>query len=150
MMRPGRGPGQWVRWSRAAHAAHGFGAVQTCGAATQAGDTRRSRCHSQVPGHISAPIANVARIAEIGRLKNRRMLPSDLIGEVTKTPKKKMGRPATGRDPIRTFRLSDEKVAEIDAWAARQPDKPPRSEALRRLIDLGIEASNSRGSRSKR
>jgi hypothetical protein len=65
-------------------------------------------------------------------------------------PKKKMGRPATGRDPIRTFRLSDEKVAEIDAWAARQPDKPSRSEALRRLIDLGIEASSSRGSRSKR
>jgi hypothetical protein len=65
-------------------------------------------------------------------------------------PKKKMGRPATGRDPIRTFRLSDEKVAEIDAWAARQPDKPSRSEALRHLIDLGIEASTSRGSRSKR
>jgi hypothetical protein len=65
-------------------------------------------------------------------------------------PKKKMGRPATGRDPIRTFRLSDEKVAEIDAWAARQPDKPSRSEALRRLIDLGIEASSSRGSSRKR
>jgi hypothetical protein len=61
-----------------------------------------------------------------------------------------MGRPATGRDPIRTFRLSDEKVAEIDAWAARQPDKPSRSEALRRLIDLGIEASSSRGSSRKR
>jgi hypothetical protein len=65
-------------------------------------------------------------------------------------PKKKMGRPATGRDPIRTFRLSDEKVAEIDAWAARQPEKPSRSEALRRLIDLGIEASSSRGSSRKR
>jgi hypothetical protein len=65
-------------------------------------------------------------------------------------PKKKMGRPATGRDPIRTFRLSDEKVAEIDAWAARQPDNPSRSEALRRLIDLGIEASSSRGSSRKR
>jgi len=50
-----------------------------------------------------------------------------------------MGRPATGQDPIRTFRLSDEKVAEIEAWAARQPDKPKRSEALRRLIDLGMK-----------
>jgi len=56
------------------------------------------------------------------------------------TPKKR-GRPATGKDPIRTFRLSDEKVAEIDAWAARQPDKPTRSEALRRLIDLGMQAA---------
>ena len=59
-------------------------------------------------------------------------------------PKKKMGRPATGRDPIRTFRLSDEKVAEIDAWAARQPDKPSRSEALRRLIDLGMKVPTGR------
>jgi len=55
-----------------------------------------------------------------------------------------MGRPATGRDPIRTFRLSDEKVAEIDAWAARQPDKPSRSEALRRLIDLGMKVPTGR------
>jgi hypothetical protein len=59
-------------------------------------------------------------------------------------PKKKMGRPATGRDPIRTFRLSDEKVAEIDAWAARQPDKPSRSKALRRLIDLGMKVPTAR------
>jgi hypothetical protein len=57
-----------------------------------------------------------------------------------KVAPKRRGRPATGKDPIRTFRLSDEKVAEIDAWAARQPDKPSRSEALRRLIDLGMKA----------
>lgn len=57
-----------------------------------------------------------------------------------------MGRPATGREPIRTFRLSDEKLAEVDAWAARQPDKPSRSEALRRLIDLGMQTA-SRGKR---
>jgi hypothetical protein len=55
-----------------------------------------------------------------------------------------MGRPATGQDPIRTFRLSDEKIAEIDAWAARQPDKPSRSEALRRLIALGMKAPRTR------
>jgi hypothetical protein len=48
------------------------------------------------------------------------------------------------------FRLSKEKVGEVDAWAARQPDNPSRSEALRRLIDLGIEASSSRGSSRKR
>ncbi|HEV7601849.1 MAG TPA: hypothetical protein VGO49_16535 [Bradyrhizobium sp.] len=46
--------------------------------------------------------------------------------------------------------MSDEKVAEIDAWAARQPDKPSRSKALRRLIDLGLKASTSRGSSRKR
>jgi hypothetical protein len=64
--------------------------------------------------------------------------------------KKKLGRPATGNDPIRTFRLSDEKVAEIEAWAARQPDKPSRSEALRRLIDLGMKAPPARSLGKKR
>ncbi len=34
-------------------------------------------------GQISAPIAMAARIAAIGRSKNGRMLPSDLISEVT-------------------------------------------------------------------
>jgi hypothetical protein len=46
------------------------------------------------------------------------------------------------------FRLSKEKVAEIDAWAARQPDKLTRSEALRRLIDLGMKAKPTRGTRN--
>src|SRR5437763_1855161 len=64
--------------------------------------------------------------------------------------KKKLGRPATGNDPIRTFRLSDAKVAEIDAWAARQPDNPSRSEALRRLIDLGMKAAAARSVAGKR
>jgi hypothetical protein len=41
-------------------------------------------------------------------------------------------------------------IAAADTWAAQQPDKPSRSEALRRLIDLGIKASTSRGSRRKR
>jgi hypothetical protein len=48
------------------------------------------------------------------------------------------------------FRLSAEKVAAVEAWAARQPDKPSRSEALRRLIDLGMKAPSSRDSSRKR
>jgi hypothetical protein len=50
------------------------------------------------------------------------------------------GRPATGRDPSRTFRLSDEFIADVDAWAAAQEDKPGRSEAIRRLVELGLKA----------
>jgi len=61
-----------------------------------------------------------------------------------KVTPKRPGRPATGKDPIRTFRLSDEKIAEIDAWAARQPDKPSRSEALRRLIEFGLKSRKPR------
>jgi len=42
------------------------------------------------------------------------------------------------------FRLAKEKVAEVDAWAAQLPDKPSRSEALRRLIGLGMKAAKRR------
>jgi hypothetical protein len=49
------------------------------------------------------------------------------------------GRPATGSDPSRTFRLSDEFMATLDAWAARQDDAPSRSEAIRRLVELGLK-----------
>jgi hypothetical protein len=50
------------------------------------------------------------------------------------------GRPATGHDPSRTFRLSDEFMAALDAWAARQKDTPSRSEAIRRLVEIGLKA----------
>jgi hypothetical protein len=47
---------------------------------------------------------------------------------------KKRGRPATGKDPMLSFRASPALIARVEAWAGRQPDKPSRSEALRRLI----------------
>jgi len=50
------------------------------------------------------------------------------------------GRPATGTDPARTIRLSDEFIARVDAWAADQPDLPVRSEAIRRLVEIGLKA----------
>jgi len=50
------------------------------------------------------------------------------------------GRPATGKDPVRAIRLSDEFLAAIDAWAAKQEDAPGRSEAIRRLVEIGLRA----------
>jgi hypothetical protein len=50
------------------------------------------------------------------------------------------GRKPTGRDPARTFRISDEFIARLDKWAAKQDDKPVRSEAIRRLVELGLKA----------
>jgi hypothetical protein len=41
---------------------------------------------------------------------------------------------------IGTGRLSDELVATVDAWASRQSDKPTRSEAIRRLVEIGLKA----------
>jgi hypothetical protein len=53
---------------------------------------------------------------------------------------KKRGRPATGNDPVRAFRLSDEFMARVDAWASEQDDRPSRAEAIRRLVEIGLKA----------
>jgi hypothetical protein len=60
--------------------------------------------------------------------------------------KRGRGRPATGQDPHISLRLPVETVAAVDSWAAQQDDKPTRSEALRRLIDMSLQS----GSRSRR
>jgi hypothetical protein len=56
----------------------------------------------------------------------------------------KRGRPATGRDPVTAIRLSPELRATIDNWAKTQEDTPPRSEAIRRLVELGLKAKSKR------
>jgi Ribbon-helix-helix protein, copG family len=48
------------------------------------------------------------------------------------------GRPATGSDPSRTFRLSDEFMAALDVWASK--NGTTRSEAIRRLVEIGLKA----------
>jgi hypothetical protein len=65
--------------------------------------------------------------------------------------RKKRGRPATGVDPVTAIRLSPEFRDQIDAWAARQSDKPPRSEAIRRLIERSLVTETIAGKlRTKR
>jgi hypothetical protein len=54
-------------------------------------------------------------------------------------PKKGRGRPATGRDPVTAIRLSAALRQTVDAWAEKQDDKPGRSEAIRRLVELGLK-----------
>jgi hypothetical protein len=38
------------------------------------------------------------------------------------------------------MRLSDEFISSVDAWAEKQVDRPGRSEAIRRLVELGLKA----------
>jgi len=52
--------------------------------------------------------------------------------------RKRPGRPATGQDPVTAIRLSPELRENVDVWAAKQPDQPKRSEAIRRLVVLGL------------
>jgi hypothetical protein len=53
-------------------------------------------------------------------------------------PKKGRGRPATGRDPVSAVRLPVELSAAVDKWA--EDNEANRSEAIRRLVELGLKA----------
>jgi len=52
---------------------------------------------------------------------------------------KKRGRPATGQDPVSAVRLPTDLTAEIDAWAEKK-GLDTRSDAIRRLVELGLKA----------
>src|SRR5258708_33840177 len=62
--------------------------------------------------------------------------------------RKKRGRPATGRSSVMGVRLAPELRANVDKWAAEQPDKPSQTEAIRRLVELGLAGSWSIRQRS--
>ena len=55
-------------------------------------------------------------------------------------PKKARGRPATGKDPLMGFRAAPVIRASIVRWAENQPDNPSLSEAIRRLVEIGLKA----------
>jgi Arc/MetJ-type ribon-helix-helix transcriptional regulator len=52
---------------------------------------------------------------------------------------KRRGRPATGQDPVSAVRLPSDLTKEIDRWAQNN-DADSRSEAIRRLVELGLKA----------
>jgi hypothetical protein len=52
-------------------------------------------------------------------------------------PKKRRGRPATGKDPLLTVRAPDAIIQAIEDWAAK--NEITRSEAVRRLVELGLK-----------
>jgi hypothetical protein len=57
------------------------------------------------------------------------------------------GRPRTGIDPVRAIRLSDEFIANVDAWAAANDTN--RSDAFRRLVELGLTVKPKAGRTSR-
>jgi hypothetical protein len=60
--------------------------------------------------------------------------------------RKKKSRRATGHDALTTVRLSSELRERVDAWAAKQSDKPAGPEAILRLVELGLETIDGRES----
>jgi hypothetical protein len=55
-----------------------------------------------------------------------------------KVKPKKRGRPTTSKDPLMGFRASSDIRAAIVKWAEAQPDTPTVSEAIRRLVEIGL------------
>jgi hypothetical protein len=55
----------------------------------------------------------------------------------------KRGRPATGQTPTIALRASKEFRASVEKWAAKQSDQPQLSEAIRRLVEMGLKARKS-------
>jgi hypothetical protein len=71
-----------------------------------------------------------------------------MVKESIPVAQKKRGRPATGQDPVLTIRLPLNLRSEIETWAKRQKDKPSRSVAIRRLIEMGLKGRFSAHNRS--
>jgi hypothetical protein len=44
---------------------------------------------------------------------------------------------------VTAIRLSPEMREKLDKWSARQDDKPSRSEAIRRLVEIGLKAKGN-------
>jgi len=59
-------------------------------------------------------------------------------------PKKRRGRPATGRDPVMALRAPPDLTRAVDDWAGQQRDQPSRSEALRRLVEMALKLKGKR------
>jgi hypothetical protein len=66
------------------------------------------------------------------------------------TIRKRRSRRTTGHDAFTTIRLSSELRESVDAWAAKQRDKPARPEAILRLVELGLERTHGSESLTNR
>jgi hypothetical protein len=64
-----------------------------------------------------------------------------------KVNQKKRGRPATGRDPVSAVRLPAELAAAVDLWG--EDHEANRSEAIRRLVELGLTVKTAAKTVSK-
>jgi hypothetical protein len=53
-------------------------------------------------------------------------------------PKKRRGRPATGKDPLVSARLPQPLIDQVEEWSGS--NSVTRSEAIRRLVELGLKA----------
>jgi hypothetical protein len=60
---------------------------------------------------------------------------------ISKLTKKRRGPAPTGWGKAQLVRMHDPMLREIDAWRDRQADKPGRAEAIRRLVEMGLQVN---------
>jgi hypothetical protein len=63
--------------------------------------------------------------------------------------KRGRGRPRTGIGKPVGLRLYPELERQVDQWALKQPDKPGRPEAIRRLIEIALASKTKRNTSKK-
>ncbi len=67
-----------------------------------------------------------------------------MASSISDNQKRPRGRPATGVTPMAGVRLEPDFRAEIEAWAAKQKDKPALAEAMRRLIRRALDSPGAK------
>jgi hypothetical protein len=63
--------------------------------------------------------------------------------------KRGRGRPRTGIGKPVGLRLYPELERQVDQWALKQPDKPGRPEAIRRLIEIALGSKTKKHTSKK-
>jgi hypothetical protein len=64
----------------------------------------------------------------------------EIMGKSIRDTKKRRGRPkTTGSGEQIGTRWQESMLRSIDAWREAQEDEPSRAEAIRRLVELGLE-----------
>jgi hypothetical protein len=67
-----------------------------------------------------------------------------MVSAKVSVTKKPVGRPRTGIGIQIGMRWQNAVIAEIDDWRRQQPDLPSRTEAIRRLVELGLKMKGKR------
>lgn len=95
---------------------------------------------------FAAAFVRQSLVARVGAGAKARRFPSACylviqksVKKTTRVKQKVIGRPRTGITPLMGFRADPLIRASIVRWAEKQPDRPTLSEAIRRLVELGLK-----------
>ena len=70
-----------------------------------------------------------------------------MVKSIKVHPKKRRGRPATGKDPLVSARLPQALIDQVEDWATT--NEASRSEAIRRLVEIGLTVKTKSPSKSE-